>query len=143
MNASFVVCSPPRHNLADADQLGFETDPYPRMDPQLTLDELTYRPDGRLTVSPRNTLGGVAAFLNGWTLVGVPFLLFGIAALLGAVAALLAGCTFVGVTSVLLGIAALLGGVALLYGPELPQRLVEWLTKRDNLTLAADGEVRD
>ena len=25
------------------------------MDPQLTLDELTYRPDGRLTVSPRNT----------------------------------------------------------------------------------------
>ena len=44
---------------------------------------------------------------------------------------------------VLLGIAALLGGVALLYRPELPQRLVAWLTKRDNLTLAADGYVRD
>jgi hypothetical protein len=42
-------------DVADADQLGFESDPYPRMDPQLTLDELTYRPDGRLTVSPRNT----------------------------------------------------------------------------------------
>jgi len=42
-------------NVADADQLGFESDPYPRMDPQLTLDELTYGPDGQLTVSPRNT----------------------------------------------------------------------------------------
>jgi hypothetical protein len=42
-------------DVADAAQLGFESDPYPRMDPQLTLDELTYRPDGRLTVSPRNT----------------------------------------------------------------------------------------
>jgi hypothetical protein len=42
-------------DVADADQLGFETDPYPRMDPQLTLDELAYQPDGRLTISPRNT----------------------------------------------------------------------------------------
>ncbi|MFL6045866.1 MAG: hypothetical protein ACJ72M_12195 [Propionibacteriaceae bacterium] len=42
-------------DVADADQLGFETDPYPRMDPQLILDELTYQSDGRLTVSPRYT----------------------------------------------------------------------------------------
>jgi hypothetical protein len=42
-------------DVADTDQLGFESDPYPRMDPQLTLDELTYQPDGRLTVSPRYT----------------------------------------------------------------------------------------
>jgi hypothetical protein len=62
-------------------------------------------------------LGGVAASLHKWTVVGVPFLL--------------------------LGIAALLGGLALLYRPELPQRLVEWLAKRDNLTRAADGDVRD
>jgi hypothetical protein len=41
--------------VADPTQLGFEGDPYPRMDPQLTLDELTYLPDGRLTMSPRNT----------------------------------------------------------------------------------------
>jgi hypothetical protein len=42
-------------DVADADELGFESDPYPRMDPQLTLDELTYQPDGRLTISPRLT----------------------------------------------------------------------------------------
>jgi hypothetical protein len=42
-------------NVADADKLGFEGDPYPRMDPQLTLDKITYRPDGRLTLSPRST----------------------------------------------------------------------------------------
>ena len=48
-----------------------------------------------------------------------------------------------GIPFLLLGVAALLGGVALLYGPELPQRLVEWLARRDNLTLAADGDVRD
>jgi hypothetical protein len=88
-------------------------------------------------------LGGVAALLAGWTLIGVPFLLFGVAALLGSVAGLLAGWTFVGGAFVLLGIAALLGGVALLYRPELPRRLVEWLTKGVNLTLAADGDVRD
>jgi hypothetical protein len=41
--------------VADTDQLDFESDPYPRMDPQLTLDELTYQPDGQLTVSPRLT----------------------------------------------------------------------------------------
>jgi hypothetical protein len=45
------------------------------------------------------------------------------------VAALLAGWTLVGVAFVLLGIAALLGGVALLYRPELPRRLVAWLIK--------------
>jgi hypothetical protein len=88
-------------------------------------------------------LGGVAALLAGWTLVGVPFLLFGVAALLGSVAALLAGWTFVGVAFVLLGVAALLGGVALLYRPELPRRLVAWLTKREDLPLAADGSDRD
>jgi hypothetical protein len=75
--------------------------------------------------------------------VGVPFLLFGVAALLGGVAASLDEWTVVGIPFVLLGIAALLGGVALLYRPGLPQRLVAWLTKRDNLTLAADGYVRD
>ena len=42
-----------------------------------------------------------------------------------------------------LGIAALQGGVALLYRPELPRRLVAWLTKRDDLRLTADGDVRD
>jgi hypothetical protein len=41
--------------VADPDQLGFESDPYPRMDPHLTLDELAYRPDGQLTMSPRTT----------------------------------------------------------------------------------------
>ena len=88
-------------------------------------------------------LGGVAALLDGWSLVGIPFVLFGVAALLGGVAASLDGWTVVGVPFLLLGIAALLGGVALLYRPELPQRLVAWLTKRDNLTLAADRDVRD
>ena len=38
----------------------------------------------------------------------------------------------------LLGIAAPLGGVALLYSPELPRRLVTWLTRRDDLPLTAD-----
>jgi hypothetical protein len=80
-------------------------------------------------------LGGVAALLDGWTLVGVPFLLLWIAAMLGGIAALLAGWTLVGVIVLLLGIAALLGGVALLYRPELPRRLLAWLTKRDDLPL--------
>jgi hypothetical protein len=88
-------------------------------------------------------LGGVAALLDGWTLVGIPFLLLGVAALLGGLAASLDGWTVIGVPSLLLGIAALLGGVALLYRPELPRRLVAWLTKRDNLTHAANGDVRD
>ena len=82
-------------------------------------------------------LGGVAALLDGWSLVGIPFLLLGVAALLGGVAALLDEWTVVGVAFLLLGIAALLGGVALLYRPELPQRLVAWLTKRDDLPLTA------
>jgi hypothetical protein len=85
-------------------------------------------------------LGGVAALLAGWTLIGVPFLLFGVAALLGSVAALLAGWTFVGVAFLLLGIAAVLAGVALLYRPELPRRLVLWLTKRDDLQLTPKGD---
>jgi hypothetical protein len=88
-------------------------------------------------------LGGVAALLVGWPLVGVPFLLFGVAALLGGVAALLAGWPLVGVPFLLLGVAALLGGVLLLYRPELPRRLVAWLTKRDDLSLTSDGNQRD
>jgi hypothetical protein len=88
-------------------------------------------------------LGGVAALLAGWKLVGVPFLLFGVAALLGGVAALLAGWTLVGVALQLLGIAALLGSIALLYRPELPRRLVAWLTKGDDLPLTPDSDVRD
>jgi hypothetical protein len=82
-------------------------------------------------------LVGVAAFLDGWTLVGLPFLVVGAAALLGGVAAFLHGWTLVGVPLLLLGIAAPLGGVALLYCPELPRRLVAWLTKRDDLLLVA------
>jgi hypothetical protein len=78
-------------------------------------------------------LAGVAALLDGWTLIGVPFLLLGVAALLSGGAALLEGVALVGLALLLLGIAALLGGVALLYCPELPRRLVAWLTKRDDL----------
>jgi membrane protein implicated in regulation of membrane protease activity len=81
--------------------------------------------------------------LVGWTLPGVALLLFGVAALLGSVAALLAGWTLVGVAFLLLGVAALLAGVALLYRPELPRRLMPWLTKRDDLPVTADGDVRD
>jgi hypothetical protein len=88
-------------------------------------------------------LSSVAAFLNGWTLLGVPFLLFGVAALLGGVTAFLNGWTLVGVPFVLFGIAALLSGVALLYRPEAPQRLLDWLTKRDDLLLTADGDDRN
>jgi hypothetical protein len=76
--------------------------------------------------------------LAGWTLMGVPFLLFGVAALLGSIAALLAGWSLVGGALLLLGIAALLGGVALLYRPELPRRLMALLTKPDDL-LARGG----
>jgi hypothetical protein len=88
-------------------------------------------------------LGGVAALLAGWTLIGVPFLMFGVAALLGSVAGLLAGWTPMGVAFLPLGIAALLSGVALLYRPELPRRLLAWLTKRDDPPLTADGDDRD
>jgi hypothetical protein len=87
-------------------------------------------------------LGGVAALLAGWTLIGVPFLLFGVAALLGSIAALLVGWNLAGGAFVLLGIAAVLGGVALLYRPELPRRLVGWLTNRDDLPLTVDGNER-
>jgi hypothetical protein len=80
-------------------------------------------------------LGGVAALQDRWTLIGAPFLLLGIAASLSGVAALLAGWTLVGGAVLLLGVAALLCGVALLYSPELPRRLVAWLTKPDNLPL--------
>ena len=69
--------------------------------------------------------------------------MLGVAALLGGLAASLHEWTVVGVPFLLLGIAALLGGVTLLYRPELPQRLVAWLTKRDDLPLTADGNERD
>ena len=111
-------------------------------------------------------LSGIAALLAGWTLPGVAFLLFavalllcgvaglvalpgvaflllGVAALLCVAAAVLAGWPLVGVAFLLLGIAALLGSVALLYRPELPRRLMPWLTKRDDLPVTADGDVRD
>jgi hypothetical protein len=55
----------------------------------------------------------------------------------------LAGWTFVGGAVLLLGVAALLAGVALLYRPELPRRLMAWLSKRDDLQLTADGSERD
>ncbi len=41
--------------VADPDQLDFPGDPYPRMDGQLTLDDLSYSADGRLSISPRHT----------------------------------------------------------------------------------------
>jgi hypothetical protein len=85
-------------------------------------------------------LCGLAGLLAGWTLPGVALLLFGVAALLGSVAALLAGWTLVGFALLLLGAAALLAGVALLYRPELPRRLVAWLTKRDDLQLRPNGD---
>ena len=85
-------------------------------------------------------LCGLAGLLAGWTLPGVALLLFGVAALLGSVAAFLAGWTLVGVAFLLVGVAALLAGVALLYRPELPRRLVAWLTKRDDLQLRPNGD---
>jgi hypothetical protein len=88
-------------------------------------------------------LGGVAALRAGWTLIGIPYLLAGVGALLGGVGAMVGGWTVVGVPFLLLGIATLLGGVALLHRPELPRRLVAWLTKRDDLSLTANGNRRD
>jgi hypothetical protein len=52
---------------------------------------------------------------------------------------LLAGWSLVGAALLLIGIAALLGGVALLYRPELPRRLMAWLTRRDDLLAPGDG----
>jgi hypothetical protein len=46
----------------------------------------------------------------------------------------------VGVAFLLLGVAALLAGVALLYRPELPRRLLVWVTKRDDLQLRLNGD---
>jgi hypothetical protein len=48
---------------------------------------------------------------------------------------LLLGWALTGVMLLLLGIAALLAGVALLYRPELPRRLLTWLTKGVDLPL--------
>jgi hypothetical protein len=39
-------------DATDAEQLGFGGDPYPRMEPQITIDDVPYQPDGRLTVTP-------------------------------------------------------------------------------------------
>jgi hypothetical protein len=47
------------------------------------------------------------------------------------------------VAFLLLGVAALLGGVALVCRPELPGRLIAWLTKHEDPLLTADSEVRD
>jgi hypothetical protein len=47
------------------------------------------------------------------------------------------------VAFLLLGVAALLGGVALVYRPELPRRLIAWLTKHEDPLLTADSDVRD
>jgi hypothetical protein len=42
-------------DVADVDHLGFADDPYPRMDPETTINDLTYLPDGRLTMTPSTT----------------------------------------------------------------------------------------
>jgi hypothetical protein len=49
----------------------------------------------------------------------------------------------VGGALLLLGVAALLGGVALRRRPELPRRLMAWLTNRDDLPLTADSNERN
>jgi hypothetical protein len=35
--------------------LSFDGNPYPRMEPQVRFDEINYKPDGRLTVTPSFT----------------------------------------------------------------------------------------
>ena len=52
--------------------------------------------------------------MDKWTLVGAPFVLFGVAALLGGVAAFLDGWTLVGVALLLGPVTALLLGLAFL-----------------------------
>jgi hypothetical protein len=42
-------------DVGDVEKLGFEGDPYPRMEPQVKFDEVNYQPDGRLTVTPSFT----------------------------------------------------------------------------------------
>jgi hypothetical protein len=42
-------------NVEDPDQLGFDGDPYPRMDWTTTIDDLEALHDGRLTIKPRHT----------------------------------------------------------------------------------------
>ena len=41
--------------VEDPNAMGFEGDPYPRMEWQITIDDLKTQPDGRLTVSPLHT----------------------------------------------------------------------------------------
>jgi hypothetical protein len=42
-------------DVDDVDQLGFGGDNYPRMEPEIKIDEIKYQPDGRLTVTPSFT----------------------------------------------------------------------------------------
>ena len=87
-------------------------------------------------------LSGVAALLAGWSLMGSRSCCWG-RALAGWCCGLAGRMDTRGVVFLLLVIAALLGGVALLYRPELPRRLVAWLTKQDDLPLTPDGDVRE
>jgi hypothetical protein len=55
-------------------------------------------------------LGGIAAFLDGWTLLGVALLLGPVTALLLGVAFLVDRWTLLGVPSLMFAVAAMLGG---------------------------------
>jgi hypothetical protein len=93
------------------------------------------------TLRSRADLGHVALG-TACLFVGSAFLLLGVAnppdaSTLGVVAGLLVRVAF------LLLVAALLGAVALVYCPELPRRLIAWLTKHEDPLLTADSDVRD
>ena len=68
--------------------------------------------------------------------------MFAVAAMLGGIAALLAGLTLMGV-ALLLGPVTACWELSPVYRPELPRRLVAWLTKRNDLPLTADRDDRD
>jgi hypothetical protein len=42
-------------DVGDVEQLGLGSDPYPRMDPEIKIEELISEPNGRLTVTPSLT----------------------------------------------------------------------------------------
>ena len=93
------------------------------------------------TLRSRADRGHVAAGTTS-VLVSSACLLLGVAnppdaSTLGVVARLLVRVAF------LLLVAALLGAVALVYCPELPRRLIAWLTKHEDPLLTADSDVRD